>query len=238
MIVPPGAIAAQILQDGGSATQAVVGAALASGVESDGDPTELSGGIGPAAGLFQFEPGTWRGAGGGAYAPVAQEATWQQQVQVFVNDTKGNNFGAWGPDLVANSGDPNNPNNSAYGYSGAPQPGSKVYNQIQKLAASGALNGALNDPQGVLASIASLPGEAAGAGGQVASDLAGLSGLSGLEQGVDTVLTDITSAAWWKRIGIFTGGLALIVAGIAIFISTTKTGQTVESDAAVAAAAA
>lgn len=64
-----------------------------------------------------------------------------------------------------------------------------------------------------------------------------LSGLSGLESGVDTLLGDLTSSAFWKRIGIFTAGTALVIAGIALFISTTKTGQKVESDAAVAALA-
>jgi hypothetical protein len=64
-----------------------------------------------------------------------------------------------------------------------------------------------------------------------------LSGLSGLETGVDTVLTDITSAAFWERIGLFGLGVAFIIGGIVLFVSTTKTGQTVESDAAVAAVA-
>lgn len=56
-----------------------------------------------------------------------------------------------------------------------------------------------------------------------------------------TLLGDLTSANWWKRVGVFVGGLTLVAAGIVIFISTTKTGQKVESDAleagAVAAAA-
>lgn len=148
----------QVLADGGTLQQAQVAAALVSGVESDGDPTELSGGIGPAAGLFQYEPGTWAGQGGTAYAPVAQQATWQEQVQVFVNGTKGNNFGAWGPDLVANSGDPNSSSNPSYGYSGAPQPGSRVGNIIAQYGSSWAAG------TGGLTPAAS-PGGSSGSGG-------------------------------------------------------------------------
>ena len=132
----PAQVYQQILADGGTLEQAQVGAALVSGVESDGDPTELSGGVGPAAGLFQYEPGTWAGQGGTAYAPVAQDATWQQQVEVFVHGTQGNNFGAWGPDLVANSGDPNSSSNPAYGYTGGPQAGSRVGNVIAQNASA------------------------------------------------------------------------------------------------------
>lgn len=133
--------------------QAQVAAALASGVESGigggyGRPQsqELSGGIGPAEGLFQFEPGTWTGGAGGGkngLPSTVDAATWQQQVQGFINDTGGpggSNFGAWGPDLVAARGDPNSASNPAYGYSGAPQPGSEVYGIISKNAAAWAQN--------------------------------------------------------------------------------------------------
>jgi cell wall-associated NlpC family hydrolase len=123
-------VAQQIAKSGGTALQQQVGAALVSGIESNGSPTILAGGIGPAAGLFQFEPATWQSNGGGKYASVAQDATWQQQVQVFVNATKGDNFGAWGPDLGAN-----------YGYSGAPVPGSKVADAISQLGTSIAQSG-------------------------------------------------------------------------------------------------
>lgn len=136
MQVSPSQVYQQVLADGGTQLQGQVAAALVSGIESDGDPTELAGGRGPAAGLFQYEPGTWLGQGGGQYASVAQDASWQDQVKVFVHGTAGNNFGAWGPDLAPIRGDPNSASNSAYGYSGAPAPGSPVYNFIQANAAS------------------------------------------------------------------------------------------------------
>lgn len=139
--ITPQQVYAQVLAMGGTTEQAEVGAALVDGIESNGDPTILSGGVGPAAGLFQFEPGTWRGNGGGTYAPVAQDASWQDQVQVFLNATKGNNFGAWGPDLVSNRGDPNSSSNPAYGYSGGPQPGSEVANKIASLGLGGGGSG-------------------------------------------------------------------------------------------------
>lgn len=129
-IILPAQVAAQIRNDGGTMLQQQVGAALVNGIESDGSPTELAGGIGPAAGLFQFEPQTWLGDGGGAYAPIAQDATWQQQVQVFVNATKGNYFGSWGPDLGA-----------GYGYTGGPIKGSKVADMIQSFPPSMFANG-------------------------------------------------------------------------------------------------
>jgi hypothetical protein len=130
------AVAAQVVAYGGSATQAEVAAALVSGPESSpGDPIGvLSGGNGPAAGLFQYQPSTWLSNGGGQYAPTAGQATWQQQVAVFTHQTMGNHFGAWGPDLVANSGNPNDPNNPAYGYVGPPQAGSRVANIIEQQA--------------------------------------------------------------------------------------------------------
>ena len=66
---------------------------------------------------------------------------------------------------------------------------------------------------------------------------AGLTGLSGLETGVDTLLGDLTSTNFWERVGLFAAGGVLVLVGIFVFISTTKTGQKVESDAAVAAVA-
>lgn len=136
MQVSPVQVYQEVLAQGGDQTQAQVAAALVSGIESNGDPTELSGGRGPAAGLFQYEPGTWIGQGGGKYAPVAQDASWQDQVAVFVNGTKGDNFGAWGPDLAANGGDPNSASNPNYGRTGGPEAGSKVGNIIAANSAS------------------------------------------------------------------------------------------------------
>ena len=141
MQVSPAQVYQQVLSIGGTQEQAQVAAALVDGIESNGDPTELSDGKGPAAGLFQYEPGTWIGQGGGKYAPVAQDASWQDQVAVFVNGTAGNNFGAWGPDLSANEGDPNSSSNPNYGYSGAPQAGSAVANKIAALSSAGAFSG-------------------------------------------------------------------------------------------------
>jgi hypothetical protein len=52
-----------------------------------------------------------------------------------------------------------------------------------------------------------------------------------------TLLGDLTSSAWWQRVGLFAGGVVLVIGGLVLFITTTKTGQQVESDTAVAAAA-
>lgn len=124
-VVLPAQVVSEIAALGGSALQQKVGGALVNGIETSPGPNsawELAGGIGPAAGLFQFEPQTWLGNGGGVYAGTtpsgmsgASVAPWQDQVQVFLNATKGNYFGDWGPDLGA-----------SYGYRGAPLPGSAV----------------------------------------------------------------------------------------------------------------
>ena len=136
----------RVITLGGTVTQAQVAAALASGPESS-----IGGGFGEpqseelsrwervlAEGLFQFEPGTWTGKRGGKNGLPSSvgAATWEQQVQGSLTATQGNNFGAWGPDLVANSGDPNSSSNSAYGYTGAPQPGSRVGNIIAATSAT------------------------------------------------------------------------------------------------------
>ena len=39
------------------------------------------------------------------------------------------------------------------------------------------------------------------------------------------LLGNLTSASFWKRVGIFTGGLAMFGVGLTIYISTTKPGQ-------------
>ena len=142
MQVTPTQVYQEVLSQGGSSTQAQVAAALVSGIESNGDPTVLSGGVGPAQGLFQFEPGTWTGGAGGGkngLPSTVGAATWQQQVTGFINDTGGpggSNFQAWGPDITANGGDPNSASNPNYSYTGAPQAGSKVGNIIAQNATS------------------------------------------------------------------------------------------------------
>lgn len=49
------------------------------------------------------------------------------------------------------------------------------------------------------------------------------------------LLGDLTSAAWWKRVGVFALGVALIGGGLILFVSTTKTGKQLEHDAGEAA---
>lgn len=53
----------------------------------------------------------------------------------------------------------------------------------------------------------------------------------GWADALGTLLSDLISANWWKRVGIFSLGVVLIAGGVALFISTTKTGQRVESEA-------
>lgn len=128
------ATAAQVAQEvknqGGSDQQAWVAAALVSGIESNGQPTDKNP-TSTACGLFQFLTTTWISNGGGKYAPNACAATWQQQVSVFLTASQGNNFYPWAPDLGGSyNGKP------IYG----PDPGSKVGNKISQLSAGGTLS--------------------------------------------------------------------------------------------------
>ena len=120
-------VATEVKRQGGTDQQAWVAAALVSGIESNGqsdDKTPTS----TACGLFQFLTTTWASNGGTKYAPTACQASWQQQVSVFLTASQGNNFYPWSPDL---GGSYNGV--AIYG----PKSGSKVANKISELSASG-----------------------------------------------------------------------------------------------------
>lgn len=123
--VTPDQVYQEVLSQGGTQDQAQVAAALVSGIESNGqlddkNPTST------ASGLFQFLNSTWNNYDGVASAGAA---TFQQQVAKFVQESSGNNFQAWAPDLGGS-------------YTGgetsitAPAPGSKVANAIAQNAAT------------------------------------------------------------------------------------------------------
>lgn len=99
------------------------------------------------------------------------------------------------------------------------------------------------DPNTSLATGQSLPAyEKLGTGGAVPDSLPNpLSDIASDFSGLGSLLGDLTSATFWKRIGIFVLGGAVFGIGLAIFISTTKPGQDgsrAVSEAAVAAAVA
>jgi hypothetical protein len=205
MQVSGGQVYQEVLAQGGSQTQAQVAAALVSGIESDGDPLELSGGIGPAQGLFQFEPGTWTGGAGGGkngLPSTVAAASWQQQVTGFINATGGkggSNFQAWGPDLVTNAGNPNSSSNPAYGYTGGPQAGSKVANKIAADAQS----------WGATAPIAA-------SGGGANPDLAALAAMSPADQAsFRSAVANPATAAYFQSLQSNTG-----LAGVASYLNT------------------
>lgn len=129
----PTQVAQEILRQGGSTQQALVGAALTDGIESSGSTTAKNPSS-TACGLFQFLDTTWQANGGSQYSSSACGASFQQQISVFLTASKGNNFYPWKPDVVPGGG-----------YDGvavfAPVAGSQVAN---KIAANGTgwLNGA------------------------------------------------------------------------------------------------
>ena len=49
--------------------------------------------------------------------------------------------------------------------------------------------------------------------------------LGSWEAELATLLGDLTSAAWWKRVGIFTLGAALAIGGVVLFLESTKSVQ-------------
>jgi hypothetical protein len=111
----------EVLNQGGSATQAQGAAALVSGIESNGELNDKNP-TSTASGLFQFLTTTWASNGGSQYAQTAGAANLQQQVDVFLKASAGNNFYPWAPDL-----------GGSYNGSGSlttPLPGSKVANFI------------------------------------------------------------------------------------------------------------
>lgn len=74
-------------------------------------------------------------------------------------------------------------------------------------------------------------------GGGVVQDVSGT--VTGTASGTAKLLGDITSATFWKRVGVFTGGLGLVVGGVVLFVVTSKPGQkAVETVSGAAGAAA
>lgn len=236
--VPPAAVATEILRQGGSAAQAWVGAALVDGIESSGDP-QAKNPSSTACGLFQFLTTTWQSNGGGAFAPTACQATWQQQVTIFLKASAGSNFYPWAPDLGGSyNGNAHQPAATA------PQPGSPVANKIASLASGGTLKFLGNVPTNWADAGAALAGPPTP--NPLVNSPSGVAGVPNLPGVLDPlqwadalghILTDLLSADWWKRVGLFAAGLVLVIGGTILFISTTKTGERVESDAVLAAAA-
>jgi len=60
--------------------------------------------------------------------------------------------------------------------------------------------------------------------GGLAGNIANATGLGGVA-GLGTLVGDLTSGTWWKRIGIGAGGIALIIGGTVLFISQTQAGK-------------
>jgi hypothetical protein len=60
--------------------------------------------------------------------------------------------------------------------------------------------------------------------GGLAGNIASATGLGGVA-GLGTLVGDLTSGTWWKRIGIGAGGIALIIGGTVLFLSQTQAGK-------------
>lgn len=54
---------------------------------------------------------------------------------------------------------------------------------------------------------------------------------------VGTLAGDLVSPTFWKRVGVFTGGLVLAGVGLALYVSSTKSGKKIITTTAAAAAA-
>lgn len=93
----------------------------------------------------------------------------------------------------------------------------------------------------LIAYATSTGGNPTGLVGQVEDAVPGASTAASALSDLGTIAGDLSSAAWWKRVGVFALGAAIFTIGLVGFISTTKPGQRIvsegESAAAVAAVA-
>jgi hypothetical protein len=96
--------------------------------------------------------------------------------------------------------------------------------------------GSGTDPTGVLGQIEQ--GVGAFATGGVLGAATGISGIGGLISETTTLVSDVSSPTWWKRIGIGALGIVAIGVGLVVLIATSDTGEKVISDAAAGAATA
>jgi hypothetical protein len=109
---------------------------------------------------------------------------------------------------------------------------------------------AANPPNLTAVELTSWTSDASGEAGALGQSIAGASELGGVLNaaggvtstisGLSKIESDLTNKQWWIRVGEFAGGVALVVGGIAILITTSKTGQEIKADApdlALAAAA-
>lgn len=100
-----------------------------------------------------------------------------------------------------------------------------------EVSAWSTIGGAAGAALKLLPGVGGLPGALAGGASSVGSAAGDLATLG-------TILSDISSAAWWKRVGIFTLGGAMLGIGLVVFFASTPTGQKITSDATEVAGAA
>lgn len=74
-------------------------------------------------------------------------------------------------------------------------------------------------------------GDVAGPALNKISDATGLTAIGSDFAGLAGILSDLTSSAWWKRVGIFALGGVLVIGGVVVFLQSTKTVQGAEGAA-------
>jgi hypothetical protein len=94
----------------------------------------------------------------------------------------------------------------------------------------GPLNASGTSQSGPGNEVSRLLGDVGLPGGGVVQDISSgvsgaASGVTSAASGIGTFFGDITSGAWWKRVGIFAGGAVMFGVGLALFISTTGPGK-------------
>ncbi len=194
----PTQIAEVVRAAGGTTSQAQMGAAISAGAEDRAGTTQvLAGGRGPAQGLWQFEPTTWRQYAPPGAPPTATGATPLQQAQAFVRDVNANKgYASWAPDLGATWG--TNPT--------SPRPGSPVASYL-----------GTHHTQARTTGILTWFGELSGAGA-----VAG--GITGQPSGgAVATLTPVTKLEQWVasgavRVGLVIFGAVLVVVGVIMLL--------------------
>jgi Transglycosylase-like domain len=208
-------VAQEILAQGGSKAQAWVGAALVSGIESNGQANDKNP-TSTACGLFQFLTTTWISNGGGQYAPTACAAGWQQQVAVFLTASAGSNFYPWAPDLGGSYN-----GNTSQAAATTPQAGSAVANKIASLAASGLAGILGNVPTNWADAGAATPANPApGPLGAIAGLATGGTSVPNVDPltALGTFVGDLLGGfgIGWKAVLTIIGGILLIGVGLLI----------------------
>lgn len=198
----------------------MAGIALA---ESGGNTTSLNNNAATgdsSAGLWQINYfgslGPSRTAAFGTQASLLNDPNAQAKAAISILNG-GSGISAWKGDKVGN-----------FAQNGTPLSDATVQSLITKYSLGGGGPGLAEQ------ALDALGGQANDATFGLAGDAGGVAGLA---SDADTLITDVSSAAFWKRVGMGYLGASLVILGFVVLFESTDTGRKITVDAAKAAAA-